>query len=166
MSNISKMAALLLTCLFALNLSAQTISDTDRQGIETTYKSFAAAFNQLDAAAMGPLFTENAEVITPMGEIVRGRANLVAMYTGLFNYFKSLPRPDRSEREILNRQEHYLAKDLILVSYTEVTTSFYGDKQQVDKMSQAILLRKTGDTWLAELVSLTPVMETPGMGGN
>jgi ketosteroid isomerase-like protein len=166
MSNISKSAALLLACFFALNLHAQTISDADRQGIETTYKSFAAAFDQLDATAMGPLFTENAEVVTPRGEIVRGRASLVTMYTGLFNYFKSLPRPDRSEREILNRQEHYLAKDLILVSYTEVSTGYYGDKQRVDKMAQSILLRKNGDTWLAELVALTPVMEMPAPGGN
>ena len=162
MSNFSKLAALLLTCFFALHLTAQTVSDADRQGVEQTYASFMAAFDQLDAAAMGPLFTENAEVVSPMGDIVRGRANLVTMYTGLFGYFKSLPKPDRTERDILNRQSRYLANDLILVSYTEVSTSYYGEKQQVEKMTQSVLLRKTGDKWLAEQIALTPVVARPG----
>jgi ketosteroid isomerase-like protein len=162
MSNISKMAALLLSCFFALNLPAQTISDADQKGIEATYQSFMTAFEQMDAASMGPLFTENAVLVNPLGEIVRGRANLITSYTGLFNYFKSQPKPDRYEVKNENWETHYLAKDQILVSYTEVSTSYFGATQNVEKLSQAVVLRKTGDKWLAELVSLTPVSAMPG----
>lgn len=161
MSNISKMAALLLCCCFALNLRAQTISTADQQGIETTYNAFMAAFEHLDATAMGPLFTENAEVVNPRGEIIRGRDNLVVMYTGLFNYFKSLPKPDRSERQNNGWQTRYLAPDLILASYTEVSTSYFGEKKNTEKLAQSVLLRKTGGKWLAELITLTPVMAMP-----
>jgi uncharacterized protein (TIGR02246 family) len=161
MSNISKMAALQLCCCFALNLRAQTISTADQQGIETTYNAFMAAFEHLDAAAMGPLFTENAEVISPMGEITRGRDNLVVMYTGLFNYFKSLPKPNRSERQNTNWQSRYLAPDLIVATYTEASTSYFGEKKNTEKLTQTVLLRKTGGNWLAELITLTPVVAMP-----
>lgn len=158
MSNISKLAALLLCCCFTLNLRAQTISTADQQGIETTYHAFMAAVEHLDATAMGPLFTENAEVVNPRGEIVRGRDNLVVMYTGLFNYFKSLPKPDRSERLNTGWLSRYLAPDLILTSYTEESTSYFGEKKNTEKLTQTVVLRKTGGKWLAELITLTPVV--------
>ena len=161
MSNISKLAALLLCCCFTQNLRAQSISTADQQGIEATYHAFMAAFEHLDAAAMGPLFTENAEVVSPMGEITRGRDNLVVMYTGLFNYFKSLPKPDRSEQQNTAWQSRYLAPDLILASYTEESTSYFGEKKKTEKMAQTVVLRKTGGKWLAELITLTPVISQP-----
>ncbi len=159
MSNNFKLAALLLLCCFTQTLRAQSVSTADQQGIEACYKAVQAAFEQLDANAMGSLFTENGESISPMGEITRGRANLVAMYTGLFNYFKSLPKPDRHEQTFLFQQMRYLTPDLILVTQTEQTDNYFGEKKDTEKMTFSILLRKTGGKWLIELVALTPVAE-------
>ena len=161
MSNISRLATLLLTCFFALNIQAQSVSTADQQGVEACYKTVQTALTQLDANAMGPLFMENAEVVSPMGEITRGRANLIAMYTGLFNYFRSLPKPDRHEQTNLFMQTRYLATDVILATYTEQTDNYFGEKKDTGKMTFSIVLRKTGGKWLIELVTLTPVISQP-----
>lgn len=165
MSKISKLATLLLTCFFALNLQAQSVSAADQQGVDACYKAVKTAFGQLDANAMGSLFMENAEVVSPMGEITRGRANIVTMYTGLFNYFKSQPKPDRYEQTNLFMQTRYLAKDLILATYTEQSDNYFGEKKDTGKMTFSIVLHKTGDKWLIELVTLTPVI-SPSAANN
>ncbi len=164
MSNFLKTAALLLSFSFVQNLDAQTISAADQKGIEECYNAFMAAFDKLDASALGPWFTENAEHISPMGEIVRGRANLVTSYTNLFTFFKSQPKPDKFERKNTEWQSRYLATDLILSTYIGEDISHFGDKTESSKMSVAVLLRKTGGKWLAELITLTPVTPMPVQG--
>ena len=85
----------------------------------------------------------------------------VAMYTGLFNYFRSLPKPDRHEQTNLFMQTRYLATDVILATYTEQTDNYFGEKKDTGKMTFSIVLRKTGGKWLIELVTLTPVISQP-----
>lgn len=157
MSNFLKMAALLLCISFAPTLHAQTISAADQKGTEECYNAFMSAFDKLDASGLGSWFTENAEHITPMGEIVRGRANLVASFTNLFAFLKTQPKPDRAEHNNTAGQSRYLATDLILWTYTSEDVSHYGDKTMSEKMSVCVLVRKTGGKWLVELLSLTPV---------
>lgn len=159
MSTISKLAALLLTCSFALNLRAQSLSTADQQGIDATFKSISAAFEQLDAPALSPFFTENAVSVSPLGHITRGHANLMGMYTGLFNYFKSLPVPDRYEDQRLDWQARYLTQDIVAISFVEMSTSYFGDKNKVEKMAYSLILRKVDGKWLVEQVSLTPVTD-------
>lgn len=160
MSNLLKTATLLLSFTCTLNLHAQ-VSETDQKGIEACYNAFMTAFQNMDGAAVGPLFTENAEHISPIGEIVRGRANLVTYYTNLFAFFKSQPKPDRTETNNKDWHNRYLAKDLILSTYTSHETHHFGDKVQEEIMSVAVLLRKQGDQWLADMVALTPVTPMP-----
>ncbi len=164
MSNISKLAALLLTCSFALNLRAQSLSATDQQGIDATFKSISAAFEKMDAPALSPFFTENAVSVSPMGQITRGHDNLIAMYTGLFNYFKSLPVPDRYEEQRLDWQARYLTQEVVAISFVEMSTSYFGDKNKVEKMAYSLILRKKDSKWLVEQVSLTPVIDMQGSG--
>lgn len=164
MSNFLKTAALLLAFSFAQNLHAQTISATDQKGVEECYNAFMSAFDKLDAASMGPWFTENAEHISPMGEVVRGRANLVNYYSKLFTFFKSQPKPDKMERKNTNWQSRYLSTDLILSTYVGEDISHFGDKTESNTMSVAVLLRKTGGKWQAELIALTPVVPMPAPG--
>lgn len=164
MSNFLKTAALLLAFSFAQNLHAQTISAADQKGVEECYNAFMSAFDKLDAAPMGAWFTENAEHISPMGEVIRGRANLVTFYTNLFTFFKSQPKPDKFERKNSNWQSRYLSTDLILSTYVGEDISHFGDKTESSKMTIAVLLRKTGGKWLAELITLTPVTPMPVQG--
>jgi ketosteroid isomerase-like protein len=164
MFNFLKTAALLLTLATTLNLHAQQISPADQAGLEECYNGFMSAFDHMDATAMGALFTENAENIDPMGTIVRGRANLVANYAGLFQWLKTLPKADRYERKNLNWQSRYLAPDLVLSTYTEESIAYYGDKAQSEKNSFSVLLRKTNGKWLAELITMVPVKPMPAPG--
>ncbi len=164
MTKIIQLAALLLTFSFAQNLQAQAISAADQKGIEECYNAFMAAFEKMDAAATSPWLTENAEQIVPTGEIIRGRANIVASMAGFMGFLKTLPKPDRTETKNVNSQSRYLAPDLILYTYTEESTQHFGDQSKTEKTSTTVLLRKVGGKWLAELITLTPVVAMPGAG--
>lgn len=163
MSKILKTAVLLLLTSFCTqNLHAQAISDADKKGIEACYHNFMAAFEKMDPAALGTLFTENAVNIDPTGKIVRGRSNIIAHYGGYMAYLKSQPKPDQMKTENTDWQNRYLAPDLISSTYTSKDILTFGDKVKEEVMSLSILLRKKGDQWLAELITLTPVVEMPG----
>ena len=164
MFNFLKTATLLLTLCFAGNLRAQAVSDADQKGIQECYNAFMTAFEKMDASAISPWLTENAEQINPMGEIVRGHSNLVTHFGNLFNFFKTQPKADRFERKTSDWNARYLASDLILATYASEEITQYGDKTNTEKMSVAVLLRKKGDKWLAELITLTPVTPMPGAG--
>ncbi len=154
-------------CAFALftqNIQAQTISAADQAGITACYNAFMAAFEKLDAAAIGPLLTENAEQIIPTGEIVRGRANIVASMEGYMAFLKTQPKPDRMETKNVAQQNRYLSTDLILTTYTEESTLYFGDKSRTEKMTTSVIMRKINGKWLADLITLTPVMAMPEMG--
>jgi len=162
MYNFLKSAALLLSVCFAQNLSAQAISDADQKGIEACYNAFMTAFEKMDASGLDSWLTENAEQITPLGEVVRGRANLLTNYQNMFAFFKSQPKPDRYERKTSDWSNRYLATDLILATYASEEITQYGDKTNSEKMSVAVLLRKKDGKWAAELITLTPVQPMPG----
>ena len=152
-------------CAFALlaqTAHAQVISPADQKGIEACYNGFMAAFEKMDPTGVGALLTENAEHIIPNGEIVRGRANVVASMAGFMEFLKTHPKPDHAAQKNLNWQSRYVAPDVILSTYTEETTQQFGDKTTVEKLTTAIVLRKIGDKWLADLISLTPVVAMPG----
>ena len=150
--------------LFAQNLQAQAISAADQKGIEECYNAFMAAFEKMDASSTGPWLTENAEQIVPTGEIIRGRANIVASMAGFMGFLKTQPKPDSTATKNVNAQTRYLAPDLILYSYTEESTQHFGNKSKTEKTSTTVLLRKVGSKWLADLITLTPVVAMPEAG--
>ena len=166
MSNISKSAALLLSCFCVISLSAQPLSKADKTDIDNSTEAWGKVFETWNAGALGPFFTDNAEVVTPRGEIVRGRDNLVTLYTGLFQYFSAQPKPDRTEVKKTSQNERYLTPDLVLVSFLDETTFFFGANKKVEKMAYSILWRKTKGKWLAEQVTLTPAGDGQAAPGN
>lgn len=143
-------------------LSAQSASDADQKSIEETYNAFMTAFEQGDAKPLGAWVADNVESIGPDGNIVRGRANVVAMYAQLFEFLKTLPKPTQSETKLVSKQTRYLATDLVLYTYVEEATRHFGDNVQVEKTAFSVTLRKTGSKWVVELITLTPVRATPG----
>ncbi len=164
MSTFLKTTTLLLAFSFAQNLHAQTVSAADQKGIEECYNAFTSAFEQSNASQMSAWMTDNVEHITPLGELVRGKNNVIAHFTKLFEFFKTLPKPDKTETKNTDWQNRYLANDLILATYTSTDTNHFGDKVQEDKMTMSVLLRKKGDKWVAELITLTPVTPMPVQG--
>lgn len=158
-------ACLATIALFAAqNLQAQSsLSASDQKEIEATYAKWTEMFKTLDASEAGSLLTENAVEINPMGTVIRGRAALVESYKQLFEFFKTMPVPDSREEKMLDYRGRYLAPGLVELSYTEETTSRFGEKTVVEKMSQLVVLRKVDGKWLCELIALTPVTEMPDM---
>lgn len=158
---------LIAICSFALSvqtLQAQTISAEDQKGIEACYTGFKMALEKMDASATEALLTENAEQIIPNGNIIRGRANVVANIKGYMEFLKTLPKPDRYETKNLGTQNRYLAPGLILSTYTEENTLTFGDQTKVEKTAYAVVLKKSNDKWLADLLTITSVVPMPEMG--
>jgi ketosteroid isomerase-like protein len=148
--------------LLALSLSsafAQTISAADKKAIDEMYANVAMAFEKSDPKLMEPFIAENAEQIIPTGEIIRGRANIVAGMAGYMGYLKSLPKPDRVEASHVNEQFRYLGTDLVLGTYTDITVKHFGDKTETEKMTNSIILRKVNGKWLTELIAIIPLAE-------
>ena len=157
-----KALALCSFVLLSQAVQAQAISAEDQKGIDACYNDFMAAFEKMDAAAIEALLTENAEQITPDGNITRGRANVVANIKGYMEFLKSQPKPDKQETKNLGMQNRYLAPDLVLSTYTEENTLTFGNQTKVEKTTTAVLLKKSKGKWLAELITLTPVVTMPG----
>ncbi|MFN0173920.1 MAG: YybH family protein [Saprospiraceae bacterium] len=154
-------------CVFALlaqTLQAQTISAADQKGIEACYTDFMSAFEKMDASGIEALLTEDAEQITPEGNLTRGRANVVANIKGYMEFLKSQPKPDKYETKNLGTQNRYLAPDVILSTYTEENTINFGNQTKVEKITTAVVLKKSNGKWLADLITLTPVVPMPDMG--
>lgn len=160
MFNFLKISTLSLLFFFSFNLHAQ-ISAADEKGTKECYDACIAAFEKSDANALCQWFTDNAEHVGPMGDIVRGRDNLIAYYTHLFEWFSAMPKPDRTETKVTNMQSRYLATDLVQVTYTEDNIRYYSEKAESDKFSCAVVLRKTKGKWLIELLMMTPVQTMP-----
>lgn len=156
MKQILTTAALLLTTVFSFNAKAQ-ISEKDKDDIKKVYEAAATAFQKMDATALSNIFTDNGTHINPMGKITQGRSNLLSLYTNLFSYFKTQPRPDKSTTNLTNQEARYIAPGVILTTYTEETTNYSGDKASSEKYSFAILLVKKNGKWLCEQVTMTPV---------
>ncbi len=157
MKKITFLAALLFAVCSAT--FAQTASDD--KAIAEVYNQAMKAIEKQDAQAMTALFTDNAEHITPIGSIVRGKEAVQANFVGLFKMFAQLPKPDRSTREVLNMKNRYITPELLLSTYTEKTTSYFGTKANVEEMTSSVLLSKKGDKWLIESLTLIPVTPMP-----
>jgi uncharacterized protein (TIGR02246 family) len=146
---------------FAVCAATFAQTSSDGKALAEVYNQAMKAFEKQDAQALTALFTNDAEHITPLGGIVRGKEALQASYVGLFKMFAQLPKPDRSTREVLNMKNRYITPDLLLSTYTEKTTSYFGTKANVEEMTSSVLLSKKGDKWLIESLTLTPVTPMP-----
>jgi ketosteroid isomerase-like protein len=149
---------------FTQTLQAQSISDADQKGIMANYNGFSAAFGKMDMAGIEALLTENVDQITPNGSITRGRSSVVANMKGYMEFLKGLPKPDKVEVKLIGMQSRYLAPGLILATYTEEKSISFGSQTKVEKTTTAVVLKKTNDKWLLDLIALTPVVSGPEMG--
>jgi ketosteroid isomerase-like protein len=159
-----KLFTLSVFVIFTQNLQAQTISAADQKGIEACYNAFQSVFTKMDVTGIEAWLTEQAVQITPDGKITRGRANVVANMAGYLEYLKSQPKPEKMEVKNINWQNHYVAPDVILATYTEETTLQLSGQNRVEKMTQAIVLKKSNGVWQADLITLIPMVKTPEMG--
>lgn len=145
--------------LFALSFGsacAQSLSAADQKAIDETLALGQSAFQKLDVSILTPLLNENVEQIIPDGTIVRGKANVLSGISAYMGYLQTQPKPDRVESKKTSQQYRYLMPDMVLVTSSEETTSFFGDKSTVEKLTTAMVLHKVNGKWLTELIALTP----------
>jgi uncharacterized protein (TIGR02246 family) len=73
---------LLVTFLIVCATSVAQAQQSVRGTIEANTKKFIEAFNKGDAAAVANLYTIDARVLPPNGEMVQGRANIQSFWQG------------------------------------------------------------------------------------
>lgn len=152
---------LLITLLIFSFFSAKAQTDTDNKIINEVYTQAMKAFENQDAKGLTALFSETATHITPMGDIVRGKEVLLNNYVNLFKMFAQMPKPNRSTSEVLNQENRYLTPELLLSTYTQKDTHFFGTEKKVEEMTYVVLLAKKSGKWLIESLSITPKVEMP-----
>lgn len=150
-------AMLLVATTFSINSNAQKISEADSKGITKTYQNIMGAFAKMDAEAVANAYTENGTHIDPNGNIITGRAALKESYEKLFAWFKTLPAPDKTDTKQSEWTSRYLSNDLIQVNYNDEQTAHYGNKAEKTVFAISVVLKRTKDSWLCELVQMTPV---------
>ncbi len=141
------------------SVGAQSLSAADQKAIDEVMALGQTAFQKMDISILTSLFSENVEQIVPDGTIVRGKANVAAGMGAYMSYLKTQPKPDRYESKKTSEQYRYLSPDLVLATSSEVNTTYFGDKTKVEKLTTAMVLRKTNGKWLTELIALTPVTQ-------
>jgi uncharacterized protein (TIGR02246 family) len=150
-------ATLFAATTFSINSNAQKISEADNAGITKTYQNIMAAFAKMDASAVANSYTENGTHIGPNGQIITGRAALKESFEKLFAWFKTLPAPDKTDYNQTGWNTRYLSNDFIQVSYSDEQTAHYGNKTEKTVFAMSVILKRTKDGWLCELVQMTPV---------
>jgi uncharacterized protein (TIGR02246 family) len=73
---------LLVTLLIICAASIAEAQQSARTAIEASNKQFAEAFNKGDAAALANMYTMDARVLPPNGEMVEGRSNIEKFWQG------------------------------------------------------------------------------------
>ncbi|MFN8290276.1 MAG: SgcJ/EcaC family oxidoreductase [Chitinophagaceae bacterium] len=148
-------AALLLATTFCQQANAQ-LSDADTKSTLALYEKITNAFTSGDAAALAASYTENGTHISPDGQIITGRAALQSFFEKLFSFFKTQPKPDKQETSQNNWNARYLSKDLVTITYNDEQVSHFGDKTDKTVFALNVILKRTKDGWLCEMVSMTP----------
>jgi uncharacterized protein (TIGR02246 family) len=72
----------ILIAAFSSLAYGQSASANTRKAIEANLKTFVAAFNRGDAAAVAALYAVDAKLLPPNGPIVEGRANIQTFWAG------------------------------------------------------------------------------------
>lgn len=150
-------AMLLLATTFSMNVNAQKISEADSKSMNQFYGKMMMAFGSFDAAAFAGYYTENGTHISPDGQIVTGRAALKEFFEKLFTWFKSLPKPDKTDMKQSGWNSRYLTNDLVLMEYTDEHINHFGNKVEKEVFAVSVILKRTKDGWLCEQVTMTPV---------
>lgn len=68
----------------ATEAAADTLPDADIEALGKAAARFVEAYNKKDAEGVAALFLPNAEMMTRDGDVVRGRAEILARYTEIF----------------------------------------------------------------------------------
>jgi ketosteroid isomerase-like protein len=160
MNMIIKSAAVLLLAISSFSVKAQ-VSEKDHQSIQQFFDAFLISFQNMDAAAVTKSFSKDAVHIDPFGNISRGSQELLKTYNNLFNFWKSMSKPEKDTTVYTDYKERYLSPGTVLISFYSIHTSTTAGKENIEREAMSIILSGKKDDWKIESLTLTPLMEYP-----
>lgn len=111
-----------------------------RREIEANNKRFSAAFNGGDAAAVAAMYSSEAKVLPPNGEIVEGRQNIQAFWQNLITLGAKLQALDTVQVDARGDLAYELGK------YTFVVPQA-GGKSNTDQGKYLVVWKRQGKSW-------------------
>jgi uncharacterized protein (TIGR02246 family) len=130
--------------------SAGTVETGELAAIRTVANSFLDAYRTKDAAAIGALFTENAEIVDDEGEVTQGRPAIVERFAGLF------AANEAGKLEVDVESTHLLSPDLAIEEGTATVSGDAGEKP--DTSHYSVIYVKQDGHWLhARIQDQTPL---------
>src|SRR5688572_33198362 len=95
---------LLVTLLIICAASIAEAQQSARTAIQANVKQFVEAFNKGDAAAVANMYTMDARVLPPNGEMVEGRANIQKFWQGAMSAGMKMVSLERSEERRVGKE--------------------------------------------------------------
>ena len=131
-------------------------------GLDAVYERFAAAYDALDAATMGQLYTEGALYLPAGNSMQRGRETIEAGFTSFFDRVRADGGKLAISFEILDRQvAEALATDVGIYTLRRVRADgMRGDPDSPDsrgKFTVVALRDPSGDGWRFHVDSFSPL---------
>lgn len=155
--------AVSLTALAAGGKQSAQLSEDDKKQIRERAQQFEKAWNDKDMQAVGKLYTEDATMMMPTGQELKGRQMIrEGMGKSQKEQFQGM------QMELTVAEIIPLAPNLALVDIEQEFTPVgsQGQPQQKQKVLSTAILTKEGDTWMAKAVRARPDPEQmKGVGG-
>jgi uncharacterized protein (TIGR02246 family) len=128
----------LVAALSAVAAAAGAQDAAVRAAIDANNKKFSAAAAKGDAAALGALYTTDAEALPPSSDVVKGRAAIQAMFKGIFD--SGVTAIDLTAAEV---EAHGLVASEVGTYVVKVK-----DGTVVDRGKYVVVWKKVGGQWL------------------
>ena len=148
------LVALLIICAASIAEAQQSVRTT----IEANTRQFIEAFNKGDAATVANMYTINARVLPPNGEMVEGRANIQKFWQGGISAGLKMVSLETVNVETQGNIAVEVGR------YTS-TLSGAGGITTTDKGKYVVLWKREGRSWKLAVdifnTSLSPATATP-----
>ena len=121
----------------------------DLAAIRAVANSFLDAYRAKDAAALGALFTENAEIVDDEGEVTKGRPAIVERFAGLFK------ANEAGTLEVAAESIHLLSPEVAIEEGTATVSGDDGEEPETSRYS-VIYVKQDGHWLHARIQDQTP----------
>jgi uncharacterized protein (TIGR02246 family) len=130
------LVTLLITCAASIAEAQQSV----RTAIEANTKQFTEAFNKGDAAAVANMYTMDARVLPPNGEMVEGRSNIQKFWQGAMS---------AGVKMVSLETVHVETQGNFAVEIGRYTTTIpgAGGTTTTDKGKYVVVWKREGESW-------------------
>ena len=131
---------LLVTLLIICAASLAEAQQSARTAIEAKGKQFVETFNKGDAAALANMYTMDARVLPPNGEMVEGRANIQKFWQGAMS---------AGLKMVSLETLHVETQGNVVVEIGRYTTTVpgAGGTATTDKGKYVVVWKREGESW-------------------